>query len=317
MYSPPQSPPQSPPRTYTASLGDRDYDEEHKDDSMRSDPSSVISTASTMATPAKLEAGDRVLGTYGDETRRAVVRDVDETGEKIVVEFSPTPRSASQVSSMFARDVSFVSRPAKPHALAHLLPPKLGDALGRTVNLEDAFRDAEAIGIYIVDQARPSAAATERLANLRRWVGGRKFGVALYELSSQMPGDVDMTLKAKGGHRVLLGDDANVLVVDSPETVVTNWNLFEVCSVRQLPALVVVSPSAEVFTRDGVEALCSTAEFPWRGYQSPQTKRLEFKRKAIHACSLGVAGLLALLGAYRVLSFALSALGALVTTASA
>ena len=100
------------------------------------------------------------------------------------------------------------------------------------------------------------------MANLRRWVGGRKFGVALYELSSQMPGDVDMTLKAKGGHRVLLGDDANVLVVDSPETVVTNWNLFEVCSVRQLPALVVVSPSAEVFTRDGVEALCSTAEFP-------------------------------------------------------
>ena len=95
MYSPPQSPPQSPPRTYTASLGDRDYDEERKDDSMRSDPSSVISTASTMATPAKLEAGDRVLGTYGDETRRAVVRDVDETGEKIIVEFSPTPRSAS------------------------------------------------------------------------------------------------------------------------------------------------------------------------------------------------------------------------------
>ncbi len=124
MYSPPQSPPTSPPRTYTASLGDRDYDEERKDDSMRSDPSSVISTAS-------------VLGTYGDETRRAVVRDVDESGEKIVVEFSPTPRSASQVSSMFARDVSFVSRPAKPHALAHLLPPKLGDALGRTVNLED------------------------------------------------------------------------------------------------------------------------------------------------------------------------------------
>ena len=317
MYSPPQSPPQSPPRTYTASLGDRDYDEERKDDSLRSDPSSVISTASTMATPAKLEAGDRVLGTYGDETRRAVVRDVDATGEKIVVEFSPTPRSASQVSSMFARDVSFVSRPAKPHALAHLLPPKLGDALGRTVELSEAFRDAEAIGIYIVDQARPSAAATERLANLRRWVGGRKFGVALYELSSQMPGDVDMTLKAKGGHRVLLGDDANVLVVDAPETVIQNWNLFEVCSVRQLPALVVVSPSAEVFTRDGVEALCSTAEFPWRGYQSPQTKRLEFKRKAIHACSLGVAGLLALLGAYRVLSFALSALGALVTTASA
>ena len=319
MYSPPQSPPQSPPRTYTASLGDREpyYDEERKDDSQRSDPSSVISTASTMATPAKLEAGDRVLGTYGDETRRAVVRDVDASGEKIVVEFSPTPRSASQVSSMFARDVSFVSRPAKPHALAHLLPPKLGDALGRTVSLEDAFRDAEAIGIFIVDQARPSAAATERLANLRRWVGGRKFGVALYELSSQIPGDVDMTLKAKGGHRVLLGDDANVLVVDSPETVVQNWNLLEVCSVRSLPALVVVSPSAEVFTRDGVEALCSTAEFPWRGYQSPQTKRLEFKRKAIHACSLGVAGLLALLGAYRVLSFALSALGALVTTASA
>ena len=53
------------------------------------------------------------------------------------------------------------------------------------------------------------------------------------------------------------------------------------------------------------------------GLPAPQTKRLEFKRKAIHACSLGVAGLLALLGAYRVLSFALSALGALVTTASA
>ena len=68
MYSPPQSPPQSPPRTYTASLPDHDYDEERKDDSLRSDPSSVISTASTMATPAKLEAGDRVLGTYGDET---------------------------------------------------------------------------------------------------------------------------------------------------------------------------------------------------------------------------------------------------------
>ena len=249
---------------------------------MRSDPSSVISTASTMATPAKLEAGDRVLGTYGDETRRPWYETSTRAARRSSSS-SPTPRSASQVSSMFARDVSFVSRPAKPHALAHLLPPKLGDALGRTVNLEDAFRDAEAIGIYIVDQARPSAAATERLANLRRWVGGSKFGVA-DELSSQMPGDVDMTLKAKGGHRVLLGDDANVLVVDSPETVVTNWNLFEVCSVRQLPALVVVSPSAEVFTRDGVEALCSTAEFPWRGYQSPQTKRLEFKRKAIHAC---------------------------------
>ena len=81
--------------------------------------------------------------------------------------------------------------------------------------------------------------------------------------------------------------------------------------------MVVVSSSGEVFTRDGVEALCSTAEFPWRGYQSPATKRLEFKRKAIHFISLGVAGLLALLGAYRVLSFALSELGALVTTASA
>ena len=272
MYSPPQSPPTSPPRTYTASLGDRDYDEERKDDSLRSDPSSVISTASTMATPAKLEAGDRVLGTYGDETRRAVVRDVDATGEKIVVEFSPTPRSASQVSSMFARDVSFVSRPAKPHALAHLLPPKLGDALGRTVELSEAFRDAEAIGIYIVDQARPSAAATERLANLRRWVGGRKFGVALYELSSQMPGDVDMTLKAKGGHRVLLGDDPNILVVDAPETVVTNWNLFEVCSVRQLPALVVVSPSAEVFTRDGVESRLSL--LGWRRVEEARSSVL-------------------------------------------
>ena len=166
---------------------------------MRSDPSSVISTASTMATPAKLEAGDRVLGTYGDETRRAVVRDVDESGEKIVVEFSPTPRSASQVSSMFARDVSFVSRPAKPHALT---PPaaEVGrrdwDAL---LILKMRSVMPRLLGYTSWTRREPSAAATERLANLRRWVGGRKFGVALYELSSQMPGDVDMTLKAKEG----------------------------------------------------------------------------------------------------------------------
>ena len=191
-----------------------------------------------------------MLGTYGDETRRAVVRDVDESGEKIVVEFSPTPRSASQVSSMFARDVSLVSRPAKPHALAHLLPPKLGDALGRTVNLEDAFRDAEAIGIYRGPSetvGRGHGAAREFAA-----VGRREKSSASRSTSSasQMPGDVDMTLKAKGGHRVLLGDDPNILVVDSPETVVTNWNRpFGSLFSAPIAALVVVSPSAEVHAR--------------------------------------------------------------------
>ena len=164
------------------------------------------------------------------------------------------------------------------------------------------FRDAEAIGIYIVDQARPSAAATERLANLRRWVGGRKFGVALYELSSQMPGDVDMTLKAKGGHRVLLGDDANVLVVDAPETVVQNWNLLKFVQC-QLPA------RRRVAVREGratVEAVfhCGVSWRGWSPKQSGWSSRSDpFRRSASPGWRAG---------RLRVLSFALSALGALV-----
>lgn len=278
------------------------YFEDRADDSLRGDPSSVMRTPATCATPEKLEAGDRVLGTYGDQTRRARVIDVDASGEKIVVEFSPTPRSASATSSLFSRDVSFVSRPAKPHALAHLLPPKLGDASGRAVALNDAFRGAEAIGVYIADRSPASAKATERLAALRRRVGPERFGVAVYELAS--PGNVDLTLQAKGGHRGLLGDDANVLTVDAPQTVLENWNLLETCRVRELPALFVVSRTAEVYTSDGVEALSSALAFPWRGYQSPASRHLELKRRAIHACSMGAAGLLVLVGGLRVLVLA-------------
>lgn len=277
------------------------YFEDREDDSLRGDPSSVMRTPATCATLEKLEAGDRVLGTYGDQTRRARVIDVDASGEKIVVEFSPTPRSASATSSLFSRDVSFVSRPAKPHALAHLLPPKLGDASGRAVALSDAFRGAEAIGVYIADRSPASAKATERLADLRRRVGPARFGIALYEVDT---GAADPALQAKGGHRGLLGDDANVLIVDAPQTVLENWNLLETCRVRELPALVVVSWTAEVYTSDGVEALDSALAFPWRGYQSPASRRLALKRRAIHACSMGAAGLLVLVGGLRVLALA-------------
>ena len=73
---------------------------------MRSDPSSVISTASTMATPAKLEAGDRVLGTYGDEfTRRARGREArrrERREDRRRVLADTAKREAGPVSSMRA-----------------------------------------------------------------------------------------------------------------------------------------------------------------------------------------------------------------------
>ena len=92
--------------------------------------------------------------------------------------------------------------------------------------------------------------------------------------------------------------------------VVAHYGLMENCRIRELPSLCVVDLQGRVLTTDGLDAMDEDPEgFPWDGFKSQKTLRLEFKTKCINGLTVLAGALLAGVGAYRVGGWIVSLLG--------
>jgi len=241
-------------------------------------------------TPEKdtdLQAGDRVLGTYRGEQYRATVLSCP--GDAVRIEWA-APHDVWGPATLDRAQVEFVSRPEAEDPLARVLPGRLVDGGDTGVKLQNAFAGCDAVGVYFCDGDTPLE-DTERLVDARAALArrGRGLGIALYELA---PGDVS--------HRARLPEDCLSVAPEVVALVIANFRVLEICRVRRLPSLCVLSRSGEVLTYDGLEALADVDGFPWRGFESAATRRAELKQKAISAAGSLLAAVLVLFGAARV-----------------
>jgi len=228
-----------------------------------------------------LEVGDRVLARYRGDQYRARVEAVDNMS--VTVKWAP-PHDRWGVATLDAADIELVSRPEKPDALAHLLPGALADPRGGPdLPLREAFRDVRAVGIYFVDTSTPPA-ETSRLAAFAASLPPGSLGIAVYELGNERPDRG--ALNGAASPASLAGQHATLLPgclackAENVALVLQNWNLVEVCRVRRLPSLCVATRASEILTYDGLEALSEQPlGFPWRGFKSRSTRRVELKER--------------------------------------
>ena len=242
---------------------------------------------------SSLCAGDEVLGVGGDNRQYGgTVLSVD--GDSVCVAWAP-PHAESGPATLARRDVEFVSRPDRGDALDHLLPKRLVDGGGRSVELRGAFLSATAVGIYFAGGETPPSVTRAVAACVQRVAaGGGEFGVALLE--------VDPLPEPRHHHRALLPESCLSVPLTVVADAIADRGLTELCRLSRLPALVLVDRgTGEIFTYDGCDALLvDPGGFPWPEYKSRVTRRAEAKARLIYVTTRAFGAALCAIGAYRV-----------------
>lgn len=242
----------------------------------------------------RIQPGDRVLGRYRTDEYRATVLAADGDDDDVVVEWAP-PHNKWGPATLKRRDVRFVSRPKPEHPLSTLLPGRLEDGSGDLVELDAAYDACDAVGIFFASGDTPPRATEAVVAArdaLRRQ--RKRLGLALVEF--------DPAETAICRHRAKVPGDCYSVPAANVGLVVAHFNLMEACRVRELPSLCVVDPaSGRILTYDGMDALDELPEgFPWDGFRSARTVKIERKARAMMVFAYFAGALLAGVGAYRV-----------------